>query len=113
MVKGRWHKANDFIVGQALPFVYKEVPAFKGLVIRVSHWLIIRVVVLSKVGMRKSLGCCDPLIRVQNQHLFQQVDSQGIGTNKYICEVHLRHLGQRLNVVSCQETMFFRSTAQP
>lgn len=27
--------------------------------------------------------------------------TQGIGTNKYICKVHLRHLGQRLNVVSC------------
>lgn len=27
--------------------------------------------------------------------------TQGIGTKKYICEVHLRHLGQRLNVVSC------------
>ena len=27
--------------------------------------------------------------------------TQGIGTDKYICKVHLWHLGQRLNVVSC------------
>lgn len=57
------------------PLVYKEVPALKGLVIRVRHRLIVRIMVLSEVAMCERLGCCDSLVRVQYKHLLQQVDS--------------------------------------
>lgn len=44
------------------PFIDKQVPALEGLVVRVSHGLVIRIVVLSEVVVRECLGCRDPLV---------------------------------------------------
>lgn len=69
------------------PLLNIKFSAFKGLIIRICHWLIIWVVILRKIAMSQSFSSSDPFICVQYQHLLQQVysfRSQGKKTKREI-----------------------------
>lgn len=65
------HFLSDHLL--TLPLLNVQLSALETLVVRLCFRLVVRVVVLRKVRVGQCLRGCDPRIRVQNQHLLQQV----------------------------------------
>lgn len=67
-----WHQSTRKLT---FPLLNIKFSAFKGLIIRICHWLIIWVMILRKIAVGQSFSSSDPFICVQHQHLLQQIYS--------------------------------------
>ena len=63
------------MITRTFPLLDLQLPALKALVVGLGVGLIVRVVVLGKVGMDQSFSRSEPFISVQNQHLLKQIHS--------------------------------------
>lgn len=99
LIKDRWLKTTQRLVGQSLPLFDLQLSALKALVVRLRLGLVVWVVVLREVGVSQSLGCRYPLVCIQNQHFLQKVHSLWVGTDEHISKVPLGHVCQGADVV--------------
>lgn len=67
------------------PFFDLQVSTLKALVQRLGHRFVVWIMVLSEIGVSQSFSSCYSLIRVQNQHFLEEVDSLK-RTGHLICE---------------------------
>lgn len=71
--------------GHTFPFFDLQVSTLKALVQGLGHGFVVWVMVLSEIGVSQSFGSGYSLVRVQNQHLLEEVHSLKT-TEHFTCE---------------------------
>lgn len=71
--------------GHTFPFFDLQVSTLKALVQGLGHGFVVWVMVLSEIGVSQSFGSGYSLVRVQNQHLLEEVHSLKTREH-FICE---------------------------
>lgn len=81
----RMESAFLHVWGHTFPFFDLQISALKALVQGLGHGFIVWVMVLSEIGVSQSFGSGYSLVRVQNQHLLEEVHSLKTIEN-FICK---------------------------
>lgn len=84
-VCGQMESVFLHVWGHTFPFFDLQVSTLKALVQGLGHGFIVWVMVLSEIGVSQSFGSGYSLVRVQNQHLLEEVHSLKT-TEHFICE---------------------------